>query len=88
MTHGSRPCRPRPGSLGLAAPAGRAALLSGELDDVAFAVDAALPIALHHPARDEAGRLDTYEVTAALVEIYQGDTAADVSARIIGPPAG
>lgn len=64
--------------------AGRAALVAGELDDLAFAVDDALPTAIYHPARDDAGRLDPYEVTATLVEIYQGETAVDVAAAIVG----
>src|SRR4051812_4367017 len=64
--------------------AGRAALLTGDLVDIAIAVDDALPTALYFPARNEDGTLDPIEVTAAFVEIYQGETAADVAARIIG----
>lgn len=63
--------------------AGRAALLAGELDDVAFAVADALPLAHYHPA-PEIGALDGFAVTAAMVEIYQSQTSADVAAAIAG----
>lgn len=65
--------------------AGRAALLAGELDDLAVAVDDALPLAHYHPAPDESGELNPYEVTAAMVEIYQSQTSGDVAARIANP---
>lgn len=62
--------------------AGRAALLADELDDLAVAVDDALPLAHYHPARDGDGTLDRGEVTADLVEIFQSQTSADVAAKI------
>jgi hypothetical protein len=64
--------------------AGRAALLAGELADLAVAVDDPQPTALYHPGRDADGRLDPSAVTAALLEIYQGATAAGVAAAITG----
>lgn len=61
---------------------GRAALLADALDDLAVAVDDALPLAHYYPARDDAGRLDGHEVTADMVEVYQSQVAGEIAAKI------
>lgn len=60
---------------------GRAALLAGELDALAVAIDRELE-ALYTPRPDHAGALDPAEVTETLLGFYQGATAPAVIAAL------
>jgi hypothetical protein len=62
--------------------AGRAALLAAELGTLAVTVDDDVPTALYDPARHEHGVLDPAQVTAALVEIHQAVTAAELADQL------
>lgn len=64
--------------------AGRAALLAGDLPDLAVHVADQLE-ALLHPGRDRAGALNPAEVTARLVEIHQGATGHLITDLITQP---
>lgn len=49
------------------------------IEDLAVTVDDDELTALYSPAREEHGALDPTEVTAALVELHQAGTAAEVA---------
>jgi hypothetical protein len=66
--------------------AGRAALLAGELDDVAFTVDDDIPTALYTPA-GEPGDYDAADITEDLLEIYQGMTAGGIIDQLVSEQA-
>ena len=62
--------------------AGRAALLSGELETLAVRVDGNLE-ALLDPGRDVAGVLDATAVTAELLHMYRSVTSDEVLERLV-----
>jgi len=62
--------------------AGRSALLTGGLDDVAFTVDDDIPTALYTPA-GEPGDYDAADITEDLLEIYQGMTAGEIIDQLV-----
>jgi hypothetical protein len=64
--------------------AGRTALLSGQLDDLAASIDGELE-ALHSPGRNRAGELDPAELTADLVETFQSATVSEVIYQLTQP---
>lgn len=67
---------------------GQAALLAGELATLAVTVDDTHPRVLYDPARDDNGALDPAQVTAALVELHQAVTAADLAHQLATGPVG
>lgn len=62
--------------------AGRTALLTGTLEDLAIAVDEDKPTAFYSPAVYEGGHLDEAAVTTDLVELHQVGTADDIAILI------
>jgi len=66
--------------------AGRAALLAGELDDVAFTIDDDIPTALYTPA-GEPGTYDAADITEDLLEIYQCMLAGEIIDQLVSEPA-
>jgi hypothetical protein len=62
--------------------AGRTALLAGELDTLAVAIDGELE-ARYTPGRDHAGALDPAEVTEILLRWYQDAIAPGVIAALV-----
>jgi len=63
--------------------AGRVALLAGEIDTLAVAVDDDRPTGFYTPGRDERGLLDPAQVTAALVDLHQAGAAAEIADQLI-----
>lgn len=63
--------------------AGRAALLAGELDTLAVTIGDVPCCALYTPARDQHGRIDPDQLTAALLDLHQAATAADTADLLI-----
>jgi len=66
--------------------AGRAALLAGEIDTLAITVDDEYPTAFYTPGRDERGLLDPAQLTAALVDLHQAGTAAEIADQLVTGP--
>jgi hypothetical protein len=62
--------------------AGRTALLAGELDTLAVTIGDQHCGALYTPARDLYGRIDSDQLTVALVDLHQAATAAECADRL------
>ena len=63
--------------------AGRAALLAGEIGTLAITVDDEYPTAFYTPGRDGRGLLDPAQLTAALVDLHQAGTAAEIADQLV-----
>lgn len=63
--------------------AARTALLAGELDTLAVTIGDTHCCALYTPARDQHGRIDPDQLTAALLDLHQAAAAGKIADLLI-----